>query len=231
MMNRSVAVGLVGLVMAIALASPARAVPTTYYVTPGPQSTLDTVQLLDIMAPFTPTPCPVGLGNCLVGAPIGITSGEITVDLDTNQLLNLSLFVAGPATLALGGLNGYTSAVLVGITFQSQGPVALGSPFVPGIVSVSQLFLTPDPFGLNPYVYSATAAPDVDISFGPNGVTLGLTGVDVGIFTDVNGSNPVLAKADFQLVGTVPEPSAALLFGVALASAGMAARRRAVVAC
>ena len=94
------------------------------------------------------------------------------------------------------------------------------------MVSVDELTLTPDPWGLNPYVYSSPASPRVTLAIGPNGVELDVSGVTVGIFADVTGNNPLAAMADFQVIATAtPEPDAALLFGVGMLVFAVALRR------
>lgn len=224
--------------LGVAGAQPAAATPATYYLGTGH---ISTIQLVDIAPPFTPTSCPVGSGNCLVNPPLSIDAASVTLDLSTNTLISINIFVGGPGILDMNGLNGYEQVVFNDVTFQTSGSSAL-FPVVPSvqynfgaagtITSPSvQLFLngntgpTPDldlPFS-NP------TTPTGNIVFGPGGITLTLTGVDLGVFYDPQGGNPVLAKADFTFTAAVPEPRAAVLYGVALLVTGAALRRRAML--
>jgi len=224
-----------GLVLTVVLASPATAVPTTYSLTAGDLTTVELFDLINPLSPLTPSGCdpfnPLDAPSCLAG-PEPITAATITVDFDTNQLLGVSISIAGPATLNLGGLNGYTTAVLSGLTFTSQPgaiPLVIGGAgqTVLGLVHIDELYL--DAFG--PYEYAATAAPQLVLTFGPGGLTAGLSGLEVGVFTDVTGNDPVVAIAKFGFTAAVPEPHAAMLFGLSLAVAGlMTGRQRAAVA-
>jgi hypothetical protein len=225
------------------LSAGAEAAPVNYFLTPGPGSRVTTIQLVDISPPITPTPCPVGSGNCLANAPVPITGAFVTVDLAApNALIDLDIFVSGPMILDLNGLNGYEQVTVNGASYQmNPGPFALapvGSQYnfaAPGTVSATtvELFFLgnpgPVPDAVLPFGPAPTT-PTGNIQFGPGSLTLTLTGVDLGVFADpLTGGNPVLAKADFVFTAAVPEPGAPVLFAVALLVAGTAGRRRVVL--
>lgn len=226
------------LLSALLFAVAAEATPTTYYLVPGPGSVITTVQVSDVSPPITTTPCPIGSGNCLANSPVAITGALVTVDLDTNQLLDLQIEVGGSMTIDLGGFNGYEQIDVNDVSFQMGSPTMLtasGSQYnfaAPGSVSASSLEFfftgntgtTPDAVLLD--YGPATTTPTGSIRFGPDGVSLTVTGVDLGVFTDpLTGGNAVLAKADFTFTGAIPEPSAAATFVLALLVGGAAARK------
>jgi hypothetical protein len=222
-----------GALLGLLLSAAAGAAPITYNLIPGPGSQVTTVQLVDVAPPITTTPCPIGSGNCLTNAPVPITGATVTVDLATNTLIDLNIIVAGPLALNLNGLNGYQSASVSGVSYQmNAGPFALspvGSQYnfaAPGTISATsvELFLVgnfgPVPDFVVPFGPAATT-PTGNIQFGPNGLTLSLTGVDLGVFRDpLTGGNPVLAKADFVFTGAIPEPGASISFILSLLVGG-----------
>ena len=231
-------IGLSVLAIGVLAGVSASAAPVTYYLTQGQ---ITTIQLQDIQAPITPTSCPIGSGNCLVNAPLALSGASITVDLATNQLLDLSVFISGPGIIDMNGLNGYEAIVFNNTSFQSSGATTLtpsGPQFnfaMPGVVSASTVELwllgnpgpfpgpTPD-FSL-PYVNPTT--PGGNIQFANGQAILTLTGVDLGVFVDpLTGGNRVLAKADFAFSAAIPEPSAVALYGVGLLIVAGAATRR-----
>ncbi len=235
-------IGLMVLAMGLSGALNASAAPVTYYLTSGQ---LTTIQLQDIQAPITPTSCPIGSGNCLVNAPLALTSATVTVDLDTNQLLDLSIFIAGAGIIDMNGLNGYEAIVFNNTSFQSSGASTLtpsGPQFnfsMPGVVSASavEIFLlgNPGPYpGPTPdftLPYTNATTPGGNIQFVNGQAVLTLTGVDLGVFVDpLTGGNRVLAKADFAFTGAIPEPSSVALYGVGLLIAGSAIRRWGIAA-
>ncbi len=231
--------GLFGLAaFAIGVGAGASAAPVTYNLDVG---SITTIQLQDVSAPLTPTSCPVGSSNnCLVGGPLALTAASVTVDMETGQLLDLSIFIAGPGIIDMNGLNGYEAIVFNNTSFQSSGATTLtpsGSQFnftSPGAVSAEtvELFLLGNP---GPYPgpapdytlpYTNPTAPGGNIRFVDGRAQLTLTGVDLGIFVDpLTGGNPVLAKADFSFTAAIPEPSSVALYGVGLLIAGAAVRR------
>lgn len=211
----------------------ARAAPVTYELTTG---SLTTIQLQPF--PSGASICPLGGANCLVNSPVSLDIGSVTLDLATNTLINLTVHTAGPGILAMGGINGYDQVTFSDATFQSSLATALtpsGPQYnfaSPGIISVGAVeldFAAPNPSPNVIVPYSASTTPSGNISFDENNkLILTLTGVDLGIFTDpLTGLNPVVAKADFTFTAAaVPEPGAALLYGVGLLIAGTAVRRR-----
>jgi len=224
------------LAIGVIAATSASAAPVTYFLSQGQ---ITTIQLQDISPPITPTTCPIGSGNCLVNAPLALSGAVVTVDSDTNQLLDLSIFVSGPGIIDMNGLNGYEAIVFHGTSFQSSGATTLGPTgnfAMPGTINAStvELFLlgNPGPYpGAPPdfaVPYSNPATPTGNIQFANGAAILTLTGVDLGVFADPLGGNPVLAKADFTFNAAIPEPSAVALYGVGLLIAGAAVRRWAV---
>jgi len=234
MRNRSKLGALGGLILGLAFAASASAAPIQTY----PQvvsGSLTTVQVTG-----SPT-CPIGTGNCLTNGPLAVSSASVTLDLGINQLQNLSIAVPGPGSIALTGYNGYEKIVFTNAAFQSSGTAMLGgggSFFIAGTVTATKLevFLAgnlsavPDIVVLN-----YTTAPNPNFAAGTIGIsgdqlTVSINGLDLGSFPDPTTGNIATAKADFNFVATVPEPSAALLYGVGLLIAGSAVRRRSAVA-
>lgn len=228
------------LVLGLSTAVGASAAPITFNLELG---YITSIQLQDIAAPVTPTSCPVGSGNCLVGGPLQLTSASVTVDLETGELLDLSVFVAGPGIIDMNGLNGYEAVVFNGTSFQSSGATTLtpsGSQYnftSPGMISATsvELFLVgnPGPYpGPSPdytLPYTNPTAPGGNFRIVDGEARLTLTGVDLGVFVDpLTGGNPVLAKADFSFTAAIPEPSAYAMYGAGLLILGLAARRWAV---
>ncbi len=233
-------VRLAAFALSVGMAAGASAVPITYNLELG---YITSIQLQDVGAPITPTSCPVGSGNCLVGGPLQLTSASVTVDLESGQLLNLSIFVAGPGIIDMNGLNGYEAVVFNGTSFQSSGASTLtpsGSQFnftSPGSISANsvELFLVgnPGPYpGPSPdytLPYTNPTAPGGNFRIVDGQARLTLTGVDLGVFVDpLTGGNPVLAKADFSFTAAVPEPSAYAMYGAGLLILGAAVRKWAV---
>ena len=183
--------------------------------------------------------CFIGLGNCLADGPLLIDSASITLDLGTGEILDLNIFAAGPGTIQLNGYNGYEKIVLTDAAFQSSGPATLGpggSFNIAGAVTAAQLdlFLAGNDGAIADItVLNYTTAPNLNLASGTVGISgdqvaVSVQGLDFGFFPDpVTGENPVAVKADFGFVAVVPEPSAALLYGIGLLIAGPAMRRRA----
>lgn len=228
---------LAAFVISVGVAMSASAVPITYNLELG---YITTIQLQDVGAPITPTSCPVGSGSCLVGGPLQLTSATVTVDLESGELLNLSIFVAGPGIIDMNGLNGYEAVVFNNTSFQSSGATTLtpsGSQFnftSPGLLSAGsvELFLAgnPGPYpGPSPdytLPYTNPTAPGGNFRIVDGQARLTLTGVDLGVFVDpLTGGNPVLAKADFSFTAAVPEPSAYAMYGAGLLVLGAALKR------
>jgi hypothetical protein len=226
---RSAAVLFSALLFAVA----AEATPTTYYLVSGPGAGRTTVQV----GTDPTSPCPIGEGNCLADTPIEITGAFVTVDLDTNQLLDLQIEVAGSITIDLDGYNGYEQIDVNDASFQMGATptnlTASGSQFnffAPGSVSVTSLdiFLagntgtTPDDVVFD---YTGDTTPTGSLLFTPDGVELNVTGVDLGFVPDPLTGEDVLLKADFTFTGAIPEPSAAATFVFALLIGGAAARK------
>jgi hypothetical protein len=223
-----------GAALSLAWAAGAGAAPIQTY----PQvvsGSLTTVQVTGSPA------CPIGSGNCLANGPLPVSTASVTLDLGLNQLQNLAVAVPGPGSIALTGYNGYEKIVFTNAAFQSSGTATLGgggSFFIGGTVTASKLevFLAgnlsavPDIVVLN-----YTTAPNPNNASGTIGIsgdqlTVSIRGLDLGSFPDPISGNLATVKADFRFVATVPEPNAALLYGIGLLIAGSAVRRRALVA-
>ncbi len=228
---------LAAIALGFAVATSASAVPITYNLELG---YITTIQLQDISAPLTPTTCPVGSGNCLVGGPLQISSASVTIDLESGELLDLRIFVAGPGIIDMNGLNGYEAVVFNNTTFQSSGATTLtpsGSQFnftSPGSLSAEsvELFLlgNPGPYpGPSPdysVPYTNPTAPGGNFRLVNGQAELTLTGVDLGVFVDpLTGGNAVLAKADFSFTAAIPEPSSYAMYGAGLLILGFAVKR------
>jgi hypothetical protein len=178
-----------------------------------------------------------GTGNCLVNSPLAIKPASVTIDLGTNELLDLNIFVAGPGIIDLDGYNGYERIVFHDAEFQSTGTAMIGgggSFAIAGTVTATslELFLAgnlsavPDIVVLN-----YTTAPNPNFAAGTIGIagdqlSVSVTGLDLGSFPDPVTGELASVKADFSFVAVVPEPGAALLYGIGLLIAGPALRRR-----
>lgn len=233
------------LVLSLALAglasASAQAGQMTYDLVQG---TLGTVQLLDPLSPGS-TPCPIGGSvDCLVD-PLDIDAASVTIDTDTGQIFNLTIVLDGTGTLDLSGLSGYETATFTGTSFQSdgigtiafQGGSAQGSQYnlnpYDGDVGVDELELfesgDPAPVYSGPYG-NDDSAPFGGILLTGDELTLTLLGVNIGVFTDPVDGQQVIAKADFNLVAraqpAIPEPNAAILFGVGVLTVRFAAKRK-----
>jgi hypothetical protein len=166
----------------------------------------------------------------------------VTLDLGTNTLIDLNIFVQGPGILNMSGLNGYQQVVFNDVTFQTSGSSGLFTvvPNVqynfaaPGAVTSPsvELFLLGNPGPVPDFdlPLNNPTTPTGNVVFEPGQLVLTLTGVDLGVFLDPQGGNPVLAKADFTFTAAVPEPRAAVLYGVALLVLGVTLRRRVALA-
>ena len=181
--------------------------------------------------------CPIGLGNCLVNSPLAIDAASVTLDLGTNDLLNLTIFVQGPGVIDLNGYNGYEQIVFNDATFQSTGTTTLGpggSFAIQGTVTASslELFLAGNLTAIpDIVVLNYTTAPNFNVAAGTIGIagdqlSVSVNGLDLGSFPDPQTGHLATVKADFGFVAVVPEPGAALLYGIGLLIAGTAVRRR-----
>jgi len=219
--------------LAFGLAPNARAASTTYNLDFGQ---LQSVQLEDNLGN-------VACVQCLLNAPVAITGATVTVDTATNQVLDLRIESAGPGIVDTSNLAGYgiDTVTFTNAVFQSSLPVALTPDGVdtytfdvmPGLVS-SNLVIDPttgDPIG--PIPYANSAGPAGRITFAGGQIELALDGVLLGTFADPLLKNPTVdVKADFFFTAStavVPEPNAAILYGVGLLVAATAVRRRSAV--
>ena len=214
-----------------ALPLAANAVPVTYTITSG---ALNAVSLYPLSGNQGQTPCAPGVSSCLQSA-VAISTGTITIDTTTLEILDLNIFAPGTGVLDMQGLNGYETVEFTGTSYTSGGTgglIDVGggqfniSPTIDGLVDVQvvDLFMlgntsgTPD--ASVPYMDNPTS-PGGSILMNNTAMALTLTGVDIGVFVDpmdpTNQGKFVLAKADFNLTAVmanpIPEPHAALLFG------------------
>lgn len=235
MMRAKVGLLAATLFLAWGVATDARAASTTYSLDFG---LLQSVQLENSNGS-------VACVQCLLNAPVAITGATVTVDTGTNQILDLRIESAGPGIVDTSGLVGYgiDTATFTNAVFQSSLPVALTATLdpnkfnfaiMPGLVSTT---LVLDPTGAGPVVgpipYSNAAGPAGSITFANGQITVALDGLLMGTFADPLLLNPpVDVKGDFFFTAStavVPEPSAAILYGVGLLVAATAARRRSTV--
>lgn len=243
MLSRSNLLGIASLLLGIAVAASASAAPVVNYTQLEPSATNE----LTVVQVSGSAVCPVGTGSCLAGGPLGIDSASVSLDLGTNELLDLNIFVGGPGEIEFGpgGFKGYQKIVFTDAVFQSSGTATLGAGgafSIQGEVSAGQLdiFLA----GGDPMIADITVM-SYTTGISPNAVTgiIGIagdqlsvfvTGFDIGRFPDLDSyGNPTgtftRVKADFDFVAAVPEPGAALLYGIGILIAGTAVRRRAAL--
>jgi hypothetical protein len=235
MRNRLSPLGFALILVGLSLAASASAAPVVTYpeLDPSGANSMTVVQVTG-----SPT-CPqFGAGNCLTNGPLAINSASVTLDLGTNELQNLSLLVVGPGNIDLAGYNGYERIVFHDAAFQSTGTTVIGgggSFAIAGAVTASslELFLAGNLSAIpDIVVLNYTTAPNPNFAAGTIGIagdqlTVSVTGLDLGSFPDPVTGALASVKADFSFVATVPEPSAALLYGIGLLIAGPALRRRA----
>lgn len=224
----------VALFLAWGAATDTRAASVTYNLDFG---LLQSVQLKDSLGN-------VACVQCLTNPPIAITGASVTVDTMTNQVLDLRIESAGPGIVDTSGLAGYgiDTVTFTNAVFQSSLPVALTADGVdsytfavmPGLVS-SNLLIDPTGPGLpiGPIPYANAAGPAGRITFAGGQIELALDGVLLGSFADPQLRNPFVdVKADFFFTAStavVPEPDAAVLYGVGLLVAAMMVRQRSAV--
>ena len=226
----SFGLALLGLLAATA----AGAAPIVVYsdLDPSASNALTVVQVTG-----SPT-CPIGGGNCLANTPVAIDAASVTLDLGTNELLDLSMLSSGPGNIVLSGYNGYERIVFHDAAFQSSGTAMLGlggSFTIGGAVTASSLeiFLTGNLSSIaDAVLLNYTTAPNANFASGTIGISasqvaVSVNGIDFGSFPDLLTGNAFDVKADFGFVAAVPEPRAALLYGVGLLVVGSAVRRRA----
>lgn len=215
------------------LAASARAAPVVVYpwLEPSAANAITVVQVTG--SPICPQ---FGAGNCLTNAPLAIDAASVTLDLGTNELLDLSILAKGPGNIDLDGYNGYERIVFHDAAFQSTGTAVIGGGGafgIQGTVTASrlELFLAGNLTAVpNIVVLNYTTAPNFNVAAGTIGLsgdqlTVSVTGLDLGDFPDPVTGDLTSVKADFSFVAVVPEPGAALLYGIGLLIAGSAVRR------
>ncbi len=196
---------------------------------------LTTVQFVDPSG--TPVPCPIGGNVSCLAAPAPINGGTLTLDVVGNQLVSMAFQINGPATLNLGGVHGYSSVQFSNASFQTNGPSAvtpLGGGnfnFGPATGTVTTDLVLNPTSGPAIVVNGASfaSAPSGTIFTSGNGLNLSLQGVDLGQVCDpTNPKQCLFVKADFNLTATaaIPEPTAALTFGIGALLVAAGAKRR-----
>ncbi len=219
------------LVSSVAAAASAAPIVTYPELDPSASNALTVVQVTGSAT------CPIGSGNCLANAPVAIDAASVTLDLGTNELLDLWMLSSGPGDIVLSGYNGYERIVFHDAAFQSSGSAVLGSGgsfAIGGTVTASSLeiFRAGNQSALPDIVYlDYTTVPNPNFASGTIGVSasqvaVAVNGIDFGSFPDPRTGNLFNVKADLGFVAVVPEPDAALLYGVGLLITGSVLRRR-----
>ncbi|HTY16887.1 MAG TPA: PEP-CTERM sorting domain-containing protein [Myxococcota bacterium] len=207
----------------ISLASSARATPITYFFSSGQVTVTATVSGSPVAGPVV----------------IALNGTSVTVDEGTVTLNSLGLSAGSSGTIPISpSYLGFTSLHIDFATLTaSGGSLSLVDPGPPaeynysvGPVTVAGQFdatnvipansLNNAPFGFSNPSASGTIFVDTGVALALDGITLGQIDPD-----GPGGNPPLVIKGDFDFVGAVPEPGAAL--SIVLGLAGFAALRRA----
>jgi hypothetical protein len=173
-------------------------------------------------------------------APVTLDVAIVTVDFDpaSQELHNLFIAAAGPGTVVLPDVSGWSSVVFSDASLQSLGVTALSEDlnFLTPVSVTSDLALTNGSGTVKVSGYTAQGAAAGGITIGNDGLDIALTGVVLGFLPDpINPNDPSLVrqvKADLFFTarnldgGTtaIPEPGSQLLFPAGLALLGWALR-------
>ena len=211
------------------LASSASAEPVTYSLVSG---RVDAVSIDD--------------GINRLSAPVTLDVAIVTVDFDpaSQELHNLFIAAAGPGTVVLPDVSGWSSVVFSDASLQSLGVTGLSDDlrFLTPVSVTSDLALTNGSGTVNVSGYTAQGASAGQITMGADGLDIALTGVVLGFLPDpIYPDDPALmrqVKADLFFTaanrngGTtaIPEPGSQLLFPAGLALLGWALRMKKVEA-
>jgi len=250
MRSRFHLVGFGSVIVGLMLSAGASAAPVITYsqLVPSAQNALTEVQA------FGAPSCPIGslTGNCLANGPLDIDSASVMVDLGSAQVLDLDILVEGPGVidfddpttlLTTESFKGYQKIVFTDATFGSIGTPANigmnGNFVITGSVMAAKLeiFLAgnlgavADLVVLN-YVAAPNQVSGRILNFGDQ-IEVELTGVEIGNFPDIDESGNMLdtttrVRAEFAFTAAIPEPGAAVLYGVGLLIAGASVRRQPV---
>jgi hypothetical protein len=213
----------------IGVASASVAAPVTYQVVSG---SITTIQLFALSG--TVQPCPIGGStNCLANAPLSIDLGSITIDESALLLANATPTASGTGSISLGGLLGNTSVSFSSTPFQRGGPSFLGGGGgsytfdAPGAITTNLVVNTlGGPVALPGTVFPSALTGTINVS--GNRLVLNLQGVNLGMLCDpLDPTSCAVVKADFHLQATnpIPEPTAALVFGLGVLLFAASARR------
>jgi hypothetical protein len=179
-----------------------------------------------------------------LAAPVALDVAVVTVDFDpaSQELQNLFIAAAGPGTVVLPDVSGWSTVVFSDASLQSLGVSALSEDlnFLTPVSVTSDLVLTNGSGTVKVSGYTAQAAATGSITVGPDGLDIALTGVVLGFLPDpIYPDDPSLVrqvKADLFFTarnldgGTtaIPEPGSQLLFPAGLALLGWALRLKKV---
>jgi hypothetical protein len=172
-------------------------------------------------------------------APVTLDVAIVTVDFDpaSQELHNLFIAAAGPGTVVLPDVSGWSSVVFSDASLQSIGITALlpDLNFATPVSVVADLELIPTNGGSSQKVsgYTAQSAATGFITVEEDGLDIALSGVVLGFLPDP--INPdVLRQVKGELFFTarnldggtvaIPEPGSQLLFPAGLALLGWALR-------
>jgi MYXO-CTERM domain-containing protein len=173
--------------------------------------------------------------NRLVGGPVSLDAGLVSVDFAALLLDIISVGAAGPGVVDLDGINGWDSVTFSDASFASTQSTSLSPPvsgsyaFGVPVGVVANLSLDPvapgDNVEVNGFEVISGAGGAIIALDGGNSLHISVNGVVLGAVPDpVNTSAPpVTVKADFDFVATraAPEPASGALALLALVALGL----------
>jgi hypothetical protein len=175
--------------------------------------------------------------------PIVLDGSSVTFDPATGTngtLLSLILTSAGPIDILLDSAQVGVTTEMVSILNAALVNTTTGDRDGGNAFSLNTL-LSADvsgtladgfstPFGPVPVNSGNTGAASGTLFVSGNTINLGISGVNLALFSQIGGSSPpdLQVKADFTFIGTlvvIPEPGTALLLGLGLVGLGSTRRR------